>query len=127
MKGLEKGLSRWLKKDHYQPFPTLGSREIEVLKFLWREGEQTAQQTLSFFANEQISLSTIQSTLERLHRKNLLLRKKHGRSYTYQAAISQSDLISHLLQDITTQVSDGDIAPLISGFMSFVGEDQIDG
>lgn len=126
MKGIEKGVGRWLKRrTRTNTLPSLGSREIDVLKLLWREGELTAQQALSCFANEQITLSTLQSTLERLHRKSLVNRQKTGRFYTYTAAISQSHMISHLLYDITDQISDGDMAPMISGFMSFVGDESV--
>lgn len=124
MKGINKSIDRWLKNNaRSEPLPTLGTREIKVLKLLWRDGELTAQQALSFFANDQISLSTMQSTLERLHRKNLVNRSKTGRFYTYKAAISQQAMISNLLQDIAEQISDGDLAPMISGFMSFMGEE----
>jgi predicted transcriptional regulator len=120
---IDKGLGRWFMKDtHRQSFPNLGSREVEVLKILWREGELTAHDALGFIANEQITLSTMQSTMERLYRKKLVSRTKSGRSYLYQSAISQSNVINNLLHDLTAQICDGDLAPIISGFMSFVDE-----
>ncbi|WAJ70403.1 BlaI/MecI/CopY family transcriptional regulator [Catenovulum adriaticum] len=121
MKNLGKGLSQWFGNRRQQTqVPTLGAREIEVLQILWQQGELSAQQVLDYIETEKISLSTMQSTLERLHRKTLLNRKKSGRYFLYTASVSQSSIISSLLQDIASQISDGDMAPMISGFMEFV-------
>ncbi|MCU4675023.1 BlaI/MecI/CopY family transcriptional regulator [Catenovulum sp. 2E275] len=125
MKNLGKGLSHWFgNRQKTTQVPSLGVREIEVLRILWREGELSAQQVLQFIENEEISLSTMQSTLERLFRKNLLSRQKSGRYYLYTASISQSAIISGLLQDIASQLSGGDMAPMISGFIEYVGEES---
>lgn len=120
---MSKSLSSWLsQRSRNQPLPTLGVRELEVMKTLWRQGELSAQKMLTHSREEALSLSTMQSTLERLHRKGLLERRKSGRQYFYKAAISQSDLISRMLQDMTALISDGDMAPMLSGIMDFVGE-----
>ncbi len=125
MKNLGKGLSQWFgQRQKKMKVPSLGTREIEVLRILWREGELSAQQVLEHVENEDVSLSTMQSTLERLHRKELLTREKSGRYYVYTACISQSSIISSLLQDIASQISGGDMAPMISGFIEFVEEDS---
>lgn len=125
MKNIGKGLSQWFGSRRQQmQVPTLGAREIEVLQILWQQGELSAQQVLPYIENETISLSTMQSTLERLHRKKLLNRIKSGRYFLYTASVSQASIISCLLQDIASQISDGDMAPMISGFMEFVGEES---
>lgn len=121
MKKLDQFLNQCLGKHPYrQQMPSLGPREIEVLKMLWRNGELSAQQLLDLIDGNNITLSTMQSTLERLHRKQLVNRSKSGRSYRYTASIDQSTVISCLLQDISSQISDGEMAPMVSGFMSFV-------
>ncbi|AWB68926.1 hypothetical protein C2869_05475 [Saccharobesus litoralis] len=122
---MSKGLSQWFgNKSSQQTVPSLGVREIEVLRILWHKPHQSVQQVLEQIAEQQLSLSTLQSTLERLYRKNLVKREKQGRHYVYQAAISQSTIISQLMQDIASQISGGDKAPMISGFMQFIGDDN---
>ncbi|MFV0476716.1 MAG: BlaI/MecI/CopY family transcriptional regulator [Parahaliea sp.] len=103
--------------------PVLGERELAVLDVLWQEGEQTAQQILQHMQNWNISLSTVQSTLERLHRKGLLVRTKAVRAYHYQAHISRSEIISSLLHDMTQEIAGGDMAPVVSGFIDYLGSE----
>ncbi len=125
MKKLSKGLSHWLSDRRAQHrLPALGERELDVLKILWRHPELSAQQVLDRCDDTRIGLSTMQSTLERLHRKELLTRRKTGRAYLYTASLSQRSLISQLLEDIVEHISDGDVSPMVSSFMDYMGDDN---
>ena len=104
------------------PAPALGERELEVMKILWQGEALSAKAVLQRTAERELSLSTMQSTLERLHRKGLLHREKAGRFFVYQAAVTRAQMISQLLGDITEQICDGDVAPLVSGFTHFCSE-----
>ncbi|MBW9256337.1 MAG: BlaI/MecI/CopY family transcriptional regulator [Candidatus Thiodiazotropha sp. (ex. Lucinisca nassula)] len=103
-----------------QPSPVLGGRELEVMKILWREGALSAQQVLQSISDSTLSLSTMQSTLERLHRKSLLHRQKSGRRYIYRTAVSRSVFISQLMMDIAETIGDGEMAPMVSGFVNYI-------
>ncbi len=103
-----------------QPLPDLGERELLVLEVLWECGEATAQGVQRRMPGAGISLSTVQSTLERLYRKRLVERAKRGRAYRYQAMVSRPQLISALLRDMAEQVASGDPAAMISGFLDYV-------
>lgn len=79
--------------------PDLGRLELAVLDQLW----QTAP--LSALAVQQqlptaTSLSTVQSTLERLARKRLLIREKQGRAYVYAPALGRSQLIAQMVETL---------------------------
>ncbi len=125
MKSIGQTLTLWFSQGaKNQPLPSLGARELDVIKCAWQHGEQTAQQMLTHFEHEALSLSTLQSTLERLHRKGLFSRRKCGRQYRYTCVMSQSEMISRMLEDIACQISDGDMAPMLSGIMDFVGEEN---
>ena len=124
MKTIRDGVSRLLHQgDRSRKPPTLGARELEVMKILWRAAPLSAQQVLAEIGDDNISLSTMQSTLERLNRKQLLARVKSGRFYLYHAIVSQSSIISQLLGEISERVSDGKVAPMISGFMTFLDQE----
>ena len=71
-----------------------------------------------------ISLSTIQATLERLHRKGLLTRVKVSRAFRYSAAVTRGRLIGVLIRDLTHSIAAGELEPVISGFVELVGDAQ---
>lgn len=127
MKSLNLGLGQLVNANSVkQNAPVLGGRELEVMKILWREGTLSAQQVLRLSDEPQPSLSTLQSTLERLHRKQLLSRQKMGRSYYYRARVTRSAIIGQLIGDIATHFGEGDMAPMISGFMSYIDRESGD-
>lgn len=105
--------------------PILGERELDVMKSLWSDGTLSAQQVLQASGGElNLSLSTIQSTLERLYRKELVNREKNGRYYIYSAVVSKNTIISQLLGDIAEHFGEGDAKPLISGFITFLNSEN---
>lgn len=124
MKSFSMNLEQLLPSRQSKPrMPILGERELDVMKILWCGGTLSAQEVLQVSDEVKLSLSTIQSTLERLHRKELVSRQKRGRFYLYRATVSRSAVISQLLGDIADQFSEGDMEPMISGFMSFIGQE----
>jgi predicted transcriptional regulator len=103
--------------------PALGALEIAVLRAIWASSEPLeARAVLDALAPRQISLSTVQATLERLHRKALLKRTKRGRAYLYSAAVSRESLIGALIRNVANSLADGDLEPVISGFVELVGD-----
>ncbi len=118
MKNLTLDLGRLLPRKRSSPL--LGTRELELMKILWQGDTLSARQLQRRLSDRSLSLSTLQSTLERLYRKRLLCRQKQGRFYTYRAAISRSQMISSLLSDIADNVGDGDLGSMVSGFVSFI-------
>lgn len=119
-------LKNWLSGRREPRCPDLGPRELELLEILWQEANLSAQelQTRLQSGHSRISLSTIQSTLERLHRKRLADREKVGRAYLYSAAATRADLISLMLQEMSREIGGGDLEAMISGFAGFVADDD---
>ncbi len=111
------------KQPAAERLPDLGERELSVLEVLWQRGPLTSQDVLAGITACRISLSTVQSTLERLHRKSLLARRKDGRSFVYEALLSKQDLISRLMHDIAASLTNGDTAPMVSGFLDYLGDE----
>jgi predicted transcriptional regulator len=103
--------------------PEIGALELHVLKILWAAAEaMDARAVLAELAERPISLSTVQATLERLHRKGLLSRTKVGRAYYYAATVSRERLIGSLIRDVALRFAEGKLEPVISGFVEFLGE-----
>jgi predicted transcriptional regulator len=109
--------------DNNKKTPELGALELEVLKCLWSAAEPIDARTVhAAVAARRISLSTVQATLERLHRKQLLARTKNGRAYLYSAIVSRESLIGELIRNVANRLADGELEPVISGFVELVGD-----
>src|SRR5690554_5631877 len=103
--------------------PALGDLEVQILERLWAASEPVdARGVLAALAGRRISLSTVQATLERLHRKGLLARQKVSRAFLYSASVSRERLIGTLINDLAQRLAAGELEPVISGFVDLVGE-----
>ncbi|RHW77310.1 BlaI/MecI/CopY family transcriptional regulator [Colwellia sp. RSH04] len=97
----------------------LGELEKIVLQYLWNKKEADAKQVHSVLAvTRGNSLNTIQSTLDRLFKKELLSRSKQGHAYCYRAKVDRESLIAQLIANVTSDfVEDGENS-LIAAFSS---------
>jgi predicted transcriptional regulator len=96
----------------------LGELEKLVLNHLWGHGTADAKQVHDHFKKSRGgSLNTIQSTLDRLHKKGILAREKQGHAYQYRAAVDKKAFIGDLIRKVTQ-----DFAPdndqLLAAFVS---------
>jgi predicted transcriptional regulator len=94
------------------------------MSLLWRGESLSATQLLDAMPAADIGLSTVQSTLERLHRKGMVSREKAARAFVYRHNIEREELIRILLRDITQDIAGGDLLPVISGFARYVADDD---
>ena len=100
--------------------PQLGELELALMEALWACPEQSAsglQQRLP--SARRSGLSTIQSTLERLYRKELVQRHKQSHAYVYSAALGRPELLGRLLGGVIRQLHTGSLDPILSSFVDF--------
>lgn len=96
----------------------LGELEKLVLNYLWSSGAADAKQVHEHFKKSRGgSLNTIQSTLDRLHKKKFLSREKLGHAYQYQAAMEKKTFIGALIKSATQDFST-DHDHLLSAFVT---------
>lgn len=110
------------RRRHRPRPPVLGELELAVLEILWRGSAATAQAIHDELAPRDITLTTVQSTLERLTRKALLARTKHGRAYRYRAVVTREALIASLLRALSDELATGRLEPLLGGFVALLEE-----
>jgi predicted transcriptional regulator len=98
--------------------PQLGELERLVLAQLWSEGPADVKTMHRAIGEARgIRPNTIQSTLERLHRKGLAARIKQGRAYSYRARISRREWVARSLEGLLGAVPGADAALLLSTFV----------
>jgi len=108
----------------------LGELEKLVLQYLWKHKEGDAKQVYSHFEKTRGgTLNTIQSTLDRLFKKDLLTRAKQGYAYVYSAKVEREALIAQLIENVTSDFVGNSEHSLVAAFSSVsdkMSEQQLD-
>lgn len=98
----------------------LGELELEVLEYLWDKGSCNAK---SIHAELGITrgntINTLQSTLDRLYKKELLSRRKEGHSFQYESLYSRTDVLARKFSDLAEELAGGEMKSLIAAFVEF--------
>lgn len=87
-------------KRQTRPLPELGQLERAVMEYLWKVMEaDVAQVHGAVGARRGITLNTVGSALERLHRKELVSRRKVSHAYRYQPTLDQNRFVLRQFAD----------------------------
>jgi predicted transcriptional regulator len=80
----------------------LGPLETKVLEYLWNQGRALTvrQAQLNF---PELAYTTLMTTLDRLFRKRLLVRRRLARAFTYEPRYTRHELLSEI---VSGQVAD---------------------
>ncbi len=114
--------------------PALGPLEIRVLEHLWsRPGPATVKDVHALFP--QLAYTTLMTTLDRLHRKGMLIRQRAGRAFKYEPRMPREQFLAEMASDslVSLLPSDGSSRPILSMFVDAVGRhdaavlDELDG
>ncbi len=98
----------------------LGDLEIAVLEEIWKTGQGEARALHQRIGAERgNSLSTIQSTLERLHRKDLLARERVSHAYVYSPLETREAVMACLIECALSRFTDGRGEGLLAAFSGF--------
>src|SRR5579862_9504272 len=88
--------------------------ERRIMRVLWEGGAGNVQKVLQGLKGEpQLAYTTIQTTLNVLHRKGRVKRKLVGRAFEYSAAVSQEAADSHAIKDVLHKVFRGSVDDLL--------------
>lgn len=84
------------------------------MRVLWDGGAANVQKVLQGLTGEpQLAYTTVQTTLNILHRKGKVKRKLAGRAYEYSATVSQEAADSLAIKDILRKVFRGSVDDLL--------------
>lgn len=98
---------------------TLGELELSVMEYVWAHpGDDAKQITQNLDLPHHSSLSTVQTTLERLARKQFLSREKRGHAFRYFPQVSRSELLGSLMGDVIKLLHDGKTNTILSSFVN---------
>jgi len=91
-----------------------GTLELRVLEALWRRGTEAAVRDLvDDFPNA--AYTTLMTTMERLHRKGVLERRKDGRAFVYKAVQTREEMESAVVtRALQPLLESGSAQPILS-------------
>src|SRR6202171_6531451 len=88
--------------------------ERRMMRVLWDGGAGNVQKVLQGLTGEpQLAYTTVQTTLNVLHRKEKVKRKLVGRAYEYSAIVSQEAADAHAIRDVLQKVFRGSVDDLL--------------
>lgn len=101
--------------------PLLGELELAVMEHLWSAGTTDAKALhAAIGARRGITLSTIQSTLERLHRKRLLIRERLGHAFRYAPALGRAEFRARSMREAAGDLRAPDADAVLAAFVELV-------
>jgi predicted transcriptional regulator len=108
----------------------LGDLEVAVLEHLWATGPAPAKAVHGAIGTQRnITLNTVQSTLERLYRKGLLRREKVSHAYIYTTKVLREELMTQAIGEVIAAFTGDKTRPLLSAFIDLaarVDEQNLD-
>ncbi|MEW7988140.1 MAG: BlaI/MecI/CopY family transcriptional regulator [Candidatus Thiodiazotropha sp.] len=105
--------------------PYLGELEIAVLEELWACGACDAKTVHRRIGERRgIAPNTVQSTLERLYRKELLTREKVSHAYVYTPSVQREQLMERLIEEVVETFSAGHSEPMLAAFVDLAAKDD---
>ncbi len=101
----------------------LGRLEREVLEQTWDRGEVSVRDIYLGFG-ERIAYTTLMTTLDRLYKKQILIRRKDGRAFLYQAAFSREQFDHGIREDVIDGLFNDEtgMQPLLACIVDAVSE-----
>ncbi|NWF82824.1 MAG: BlaI/MecI/CopY family transcriptional regulator [Bryobacteraceae bacterium] len=87
--------------------------ELECLRALWGLGEGTVQAVRDVLMQRKpLAYTTVMTMLDRLTRKQVLARRKVGRSFVYCPLVSRESVRQSAVRDLVNSLFDGDPSQL---------------
>lgn len=99
------------------PVPT--NAELELLRYLWRDGPRTVSQLhREVLADRAVGYTTVLKTLQVMSEKGLVTRDESARSHVYKAAVPENAVKKQLVSDLVDRAFDGSAARLVMQALS---------
>lgn len=101
----------------------LGVLERDVMDVLWATGD-LAVRDVQARLTRQVAYTTVMTTLDRLYKKGVLLRRQSGRAFLYSAALTRAQLQAQIAGRVLAgmlKARDGAAVPVLSNLVESVG------
>jgi len=94
---------------------SLGDQELSLLRYVTDHSPITVREVADRFGEEQgLARTTILTMMERLRKKNYLVRVKDAGSFQYRPVVAKTELMHTLVQDFVEKSLGGSLSPFVA-------------
>jgi BlaI family transcriptional regulator, penicillinase repressor len=99
--------------------PSIGDRELDILKVLWEHGPGTVRDLDAVLRQQgrRCAYTTVLTMLQRLETKGYVTSDKRGPAHVFQAAVTREKLLRLRLKDLANQLCEGTATPLVQALV----------
>lgn len=93
----------------------LGDLQLAIMRILWECSEATVAEVHAALQPERgLALTTIATMLSKMEKKGVVAHRKEGRQFVYQPTVSEGDVHSSMVSQLTERLFDGRPAALVN-------------
>ncbi len=116
--------SKGLTPNYHGAVRVLGELQTVVMEILWSESPLSVLEVeQKLLKKREIAHTTVLTTLDRMHKKGLLLREKDGKAFFYSPRHSKEEFEHDVAQEVLSGLLSQFAEPALSAFIELVGED----
>lgn len=102
----------------------LGELQTAIMELLWREAELTVNEVEDRLRRRRkIAHTTVQTVLDRMHRKGYLTRAKQGKAFVYAPRYTRAEFERGIAQEVLSALLGQSTEPALSTFVELVSAD----
>lgn len=111
----------WSRLGRYRKLSalSLGQLEKSVMECMWERGECAVRDLHAQYSGR-LAYTTLMTTVDRLHKKGLLARRKDGKAFLYKPLLSREELDQSIARDLIGVLLEDRKAQPFSVLASFV-------
>jgi predicted transcriptional regulator len=95
----------------------LGDLETRVMNVLWTESPLSVRDVKARLKGAKLAYTTVMTTLDRLYRKGLLARTKHGLAFVYLPAMDRDEYHRRVVQAAVAPLLAQGAGPVMAAFV----------
>lgn len=93
----------------------LGDLQYAIMRVLWTEGECTVAQVHKALEEDRgLAPTTIATMLQKMEKKGAVSYRRDGRRFIYSPTVSEPEVRTSMVQELTHRLFDGDATALVS-------------
>lgn len=108
----------------------LGALEERVMEVFWRTGPLAVREVCRRLkTHPPLAYTTVMTTTDRLYKKGLLAREKHGNAFIYRAALTRDEFHKRIVEETVASLIERSGDPVLAAFVdaaATVDEENLD-